>query len=70
MYIPVVLTERYRVIQKGKQYENIEEAKTAAREMLVEQGHMPAVLDECKVVQWKGGIKAPTVRKKVMPEEG
>jgi hypothetical protein len=70
MYIPVVLTERYRVIQKGKQYEDIEDAKIAARQMLIEQGQMPAVLDECKVVQWKGGVKVSAQPKKLVTEEG
>ena len=70
MYIPVVLTERYRVIKKGQQCQDIEEAKKAARALLLEQGEMPAVLDECKVVQWKGGIKAATDNKKKSLEEG
>jgi hypothetical protein len=70
MYIPVVLTERYRVIQMGQLCQDIEEAKKAARELLLEQGQMPAVLDECKVVQWKGGIKAATDRRKLLLDEG
>ncbi|HKX31637.1 MAG TPA: hypothetical protein VJ302_28370 [Blastocatellia bacterium] len=71
MYTPIVLTGTYRVVRSGEQYEDIEAAKEAARKLLIEQGQIPAVMDECRVVQWKGGtIKAkPETKRLSIPGE-
>jgi hypothetical protein len=57
MYIPVVMTESYRVVRRGDPCQEIEEAKKAAKELPIDKGQMPAVIDSDHLVRWKGGIK-------------
>jgi hypothetical protein len=56
------MTETYRVVKKGEQYEELDDAKRAAKQMPLEPGQMHAVVDEINMVKWKGGVKATAKR--------
>ncbi|HKX33434.1 MAG TPA: hypothetical protein VJ302_37500 [Blastocatellia bacterium] len=55
MYTPVV-TENYRVVKKGQQFETLDEARGAVKNLSLEGGQMPAIIDDQNMVVWKGGI--------------
>ncbi|HKX31222.1 MAG TPA: hypothetical protein VJ302_26265 [Blastocatellia bacterium] len=62
MYTAAVMTEHYRVVQKGERFEYLEDAKKAARQLVIQSGQMFAVIDETNLVHWKGGVIKNTNR--------
>jgi hypothetical protein len=57
MYTPVIMTQSYRVIKRGGAYEELEEAKKAARLLSIDVGQMYAVIDDNNLIHWQGGTK-------------
>ena len=64
MYIAAVLTENFRTVRKGKQFDDLAEAKKAAAEMPIAVGQMRAVIDEKNMLHFKGVVMTTPKRVK------